>query len=153
MSLHRDAMFPVNVGKKIEPVFSVPWFCKRMHLGENVPRNAPRARNEDDRGEIGEEDDDARGGKEDRQMRLSGRRRRGSCTPPCTQPYRPSRVMCCDCTVYDWAFRTRYRLDRLSLPISDSIISAGRPKNTTDRYFVTRSWKRRPLFRVPAATS
>lgn len=40
-----------------------------MHLGENVPRNAPRARNEDDRGETGEEDD-ARGGKEDRQMRL-----------------------------------------------------------------------------------
>lgn len=95
---------------------------KRMHLGENVPRNAPRARNEDDRGGTDEMEDDARGGKEDRQMRLPGCRRRGSCTPLCTQPYRPSRVIRCDCTAYDC--RTRYRLDRPS--ISDSTISACR---------------------------
>lgn len=34
---------------------------KRMHLGENVPRNAPRARNEDDRGEADEMEDDGTG--------------------------------------------------------------------------------------------
>ena len=98
--------------------------------------------------------DDARGGKEDRQMRLPGCRR-GSCTPLCTQPvYRPSRVMRCDCTAYDCVFRTRHRLDRLCVPISSSnSISTCRKyrpteKHDCDRYFVTRSSERDARFFV-----
>jgi len=158
MLLHWGTVRSPNVvsGKEIRPVFSMLRSCKRMHLRENVPCNAPQARNDDDRGETEDEiEDDARGGKKDRQMRLPDCRRRGSCTPLCTQPYRPSRVMRCDCmTAYDCVFRTRYRLDRLflSLPlslslflcISNSTISACRKYRSTekhdcDRYFVTRS--------------
>lgn len=40
----------MDSGKEIDrSIFSVPRSYKRMHLGENVPRNAPRAQNEDDR--------------------------------------------------------------------------------------------------------
>jgi len=139
--------------------FSVLRSYERMHLGENVPRNAPRARNEDDRRETDVIKDDARGGKEDRQMRLPGCRR-GSCTPLCTQPvYRPSRVMRCDCAQPMTVSSERDTISIVSVPISNSMISTcckywPTEKHDCDRYFVTRSSERDArFFHVPAATS
>lgn len=89
-------------GKKIEPVFSMLRSYKRiLHLGENVPRNAPRARNEDDRRETDVIKDDARG--VGRKIGRCGFPAAEEAAAPRYAPsrYRPSRVMRCDCTAYD----------------------------------------------------
>lgn len=158
----------MDSGKEIDrSVFSVPRSYKRMHLGENVPRNAPRAQNEDDRN--GDERPMRRTthtGWEGRSADVVSKLQKKKQLHPAV--CRPPRVMCRDSMACDSIAplaRTRNRdtlVDSVLIVspycLSISPIPACRKhhsikKHHCDGCCVTRSSKRCLFFFVPAARS